>query len=260
VAAASEARRLAGSRALRVGFQGTSQGGWIAPLAATRTKVDFVIVDFGLAGSVAEENRDQVVVELSREGYSAGVLAAAAQVADATSAIAASHFKSGFERLEALRSRYRSDPWFGKIHGQFAGEILKYPSWVVRAIGPFIDMGTPINYDAMAVLRRVDVPMLWVLAGDDTYAPGAATQARLKELAAAGTKVDAIEFPGTEHGIIEIEHGADGSRTEIRYAEGFFRTTLDFALRGRLIGRYGTAVPIVNAAAVTTDRNSSGEP
>ena len=257
-AAASEARRLAGARALRIGFQGTSQGGWIAPLAATRTKVDFVIVDFGLAGSVAEENRDQVVVELSREGYSTRELAAAADVADATSAIAASHFKSGYDRLEQLRSRYRSEPWFKKIRGQFAGEILKYPSWVVRMIGPWFDMGTPINYDAMAVLRRVDVPMLWVLAGDDTYAPSASTQARLKELAAAGLKIDAVEFPGTEHGIIEIAHGADGSRAEIRYAEGYFRTTLDFALRGHLAGRYGTAIPIVNAEAVVSDRNPSG--
>jgi pimeloyl-ACP methyl ester carboxylesterase len=260
VAAATEARRMAGTRALRIGFQGTSQGGWIAPLAATRTKVDFVIVDFGLAGSVAEEHRDQVVLELSRDGYSTGDLAAAAQVADATSAIAATHFRSGFDRLEELRSRYRAEPWFKKIHGQFAGEMLKYPSWVVRMIGPLYDMKTPINYDAMAVLRRVDVPMLWVLAGDDTFAPSAATQARLKELAAAGLKVDAIEFPGTEHGIVEIEHATDGSRPEIRYAEGFFRTTLDFARRGQLAGHYGTAVPIVNAAAVATDRNPAGGP
>jgi uncharacterized protein len=249
-AAATEARRMAGPRASRIGFQGASQGGWIAPLAATRAKVDFVIVDFGLAGSVAEENRDQVVVELSRAGCSKSELAAAAQVADATSAVIASRFKSGFDRLDELRSRYRSETWFKKIHGQFAGEILKYPNWVIRMVGPLIDVGTPIDYDAMAVLRRVDVPMLWVLAGDDTSAPNASTQARLKELAAAGLKIDVIVFAGTEHGILEVDHPADGSRPEIRYAEGFFRTTLDYALRGRLAGHYGTAVPIVNASAV----------
>lgn len=49
VAAVAQARRLAGARAGRVGFRGGSQGGWVAPLAATRTKVDFVIVGYGLA-------------------------------------------------------------------------------------------------------------------------------------------------------------------------------------------------------------------
>jgi dienelactone hydrolase len=258
-AAAAEARRMAGPRAARIGFQGASQGGWIAPLAATRTKVDFVIVDFGLAGSVAEENRDQVVVELSRAGCSKSELVAAAQVADATSAIVASRFRSGFDRLDELRSRHHSEAWFKKIHGQFAGEILKYPNWVIRIVGPLIDVGTPINYDAVAVLRRVEVPMLWVLAGDDTSAPNASTQARLKELAVAGLKIDAIVFPGTEHGILEVEHAVDGSRPELRYAEGYFRTTLDYARRGRLAGHYGMAFPIVNASAVASDGSSSDE-
>src|SRR6266480_1324269 len=34
IAAMREARRLAGSRAGRIGYQGGSQGGWVAPLAA----------------------------------------------------------------------------------------------------------------------------------------------------------------------------------------------------------------------------------
>src|SRR3546814_3657337 len=52
VAALAETRRMAGARGTRFGFQGLSQGGWIAPLAATRTQVDFLIVSFGLAVSV----------------------------------------------------------------------------------------------------------------------------------------------------------------------------------------------------------------
>jgi len=56
VAAMREARRLAGPRAGRVGYQGGSQGGWVAPIAATRAPVDFVIVSFGLAVSVIDED------------------------------------------------------------------------------------------------------------------------------------------------------------------------------------------------------------
>ena len=43
-AAVREARRLAGARAGRVGLHGGSQGGWVAPLAATLTPTDFVIL------------------------------------------------------------------------------------------------------------------------------------------------------------------------------------------------------------------------
>src|SRR5262249_17685308 len=54
VAAMREAKRIAGARCARIGYQGGSQGGWIAPLAATRAPVDFVIVSFGLAVSVID--------------------------------------------------------------------------------------------------------------------------------------------------------------------------------------------------------------
>ncbi len=39
VAAMTAARRLAGNRAGRVGYLGTSQGGWVAPIAANRAPI-----------------------------------------------------------------------------------------------------------------------------------------------------------------------------------------------------------------------------
>ena len=64
VAAMREARRLAGARAGRVGYQAGSQGGWVAPIAANRAPVDFVIVCFGLAVSVIDEDQQQVEIEM----------------------------------------------------------------------------------------------------------------------------------------------------------------------------------------------------
>src|SRR5438046_3327800 len=46
VAALREAKRIAGTRCARIGYQGGSQGGWVAPLAATQETVDLVIVVF----------------------------------------------------------------------------------------------------------------------------------------------------------------------------------------------------------------------
>lgn len=244
-AAVLAARRLAGARLGRIGFEGTSQGGWIAPLASLKTPVDFVIVDFGLAGSVAEENRDQTVIELKRKGYGPTVLAAAGEVADATSTIIASHFRDGFDELNTLRARYGSEPWFHEINGQYAGELLGHSNLTLRIAGPFLEMGTPIYYDAMAALRKVQTPMLWVLAGDDTLAPSATTQIRLRELAAMGKSIAALVFPNTDHGIREFITSASGARTDTRYADGYFRTTIDFARSGQLAGPYGNADEII---------------
>lgn len=59
-----EARRLAGSRLSRIGYQGGSQGGWVAPIAANRAPVDFVIVCYGLAVSVIDEDQEEVEIEI----------------------------------------------------------------------------------------------------------------------------------------------------------------------------------------------------
>src|SRR5882724_4346474 len=70
VAALREAKRIAGARCARIGYQGGSQGGWVAPLAATRASVDFVIVSFGLAVSVIEEGQEEVALEMRLKGHS----------------------------------------------------------------------------------------------------------------------------------------------------------------------------------------------
>src|SRR5207344_2142422 len=91
VAAMREARRLAGPRAGRVGYQGGSQGGWIAPLAAHIEPVDFVIVSFGLAVSPLDEDREAIAFDMERAGYGAEIKAKAMEVADATAVIITSN-------------------------------------------------------------------------------------------------------------------------------------------------------------------------
>ena len=240
-AAAEAARRLAGPRLGRIGLAGGSQGGWVAPLAATLTPVDFVIVGYGLAGSPGEENTDQTVLELKRKGYGPADLAQAAEVAEAANGVLGSHFRGGFDQLSAAKARYHDRPWFKDLHGQFTGELVKPPAWGLRLLGPVFDVGTPGAYDAVSVLRRVKAPMLWVLADDDTLAPNATTRARLAGLIAGGSKITILAFPATDHGIMEFVIKPDGERQNTRYADGYFRTTADWAKTGALSPPYGAS-------------------
>lgn len=146
--------------------------------------------------------------------------------AEAANAVVASHFRSGFDKLDALRDQYRQRPWFKSLGGQFTGEVVRCPDWLLRLLGARNEVGTPIDHDAVAVLRRVRVPMLWVLAEDDTFAPNATTRQRLREVPAKPLSV--LMHPNTEHGILEFVSAGHGSRTMTRYADGYLRTTVDF--------------------------------
>ncbi len=238
-AAVVEARRLAGIRAGRVGLHGASQGGWIAPLAASRTPADFVIVGFGLAYGALAEDSDQVMLDLKAKGWGDDVLGQAREITDVTGAFIASHGAVGFDGLEAVRVKYRAQPWFADIKGEFTGLLLNTPNEQIVAMAPVLDVGTSWDYDPLPVLSRLDAPMLWIQAEDDTGAPPEATRRRLIDLAGLGRPITLLEYPDTDHGIVRFETADDGRRTSIGYAPGYYQAVLDWARTGRLDGAYG---------------------
>jgi uncharacterized protein len=242
VAAMREARRLAGVRTGRIGYQGTSEGGWIAPLAATRANVDFVIVGYGLAFSVIDEDQQEVALEMRLKGHSSEEIAKAEEVASAAEAVFESGFTKGFERFDAVRAQYRSESWYKDLHGNYTYLILPFTEAQLREKGKAYVFGTPFRYDPMPTLRALKSPQLWILGEDDFEAPSAPTAVRVKALAAQGRPITLAVFPHAEHGIYEFETGPDGERVDTRNAEGYFAMMRDFARDGRLKGPYGASV------------------
>jgi uncharacterized protein len=242
IAAMREAKRIAGSRAGRIGYQGGSQGGWVAPLAAKIEPVDFVIVGFGLAVSPLEEDREAIALDMTRHGYGADVMAKAMEVSDATAAILLSDFREGYDRLDAVRARYADEPWFKHIHGDITFALLEMSQAQLRERGPELVPHVSAQYDPMPVLRNLDVPQLWILGSDDTDAPSAETEQRLRALAAEGKPIVTAVFPHADHGIYEYETKADGTRVSTRNPDGYFAMMRDFIRIGRVGKHYGTSV------------------
>jgi len=241
IAAMREARRIAGRRAGRIGYQAGSQGGWVAPLAAQIEPVDFVVVGFGLAVSPLEEDRSAIVLDMTRRGYGADVVAKAMEVADATAAVLLSGFRDGYDKVDAVRARYGKEPWFAKVHGNLSFYILEHPEAEVRKVGPTLVPNIPLQYDPMPVLRNLRTPQLWILGADDIDAPSAETARLLAGLATHGAPITTAMFPKAEHGIYEYETQSDGSRLSTRQPDGYFRMMRDFIRDGRLHPPYGTA-------------------
>ena len=241
-AAADEARRLAGARAGRIGFHGTSQGGWVGPLAATLTHVDFVVVSYGLAVSPIQEDRECVALDMSRHGFGAEETRKALEVAHAAELVAASNFQNNYEKLDEMRAKYSPEPWFKYVRGNITGVIYSMPPAELRVKGPVFFAGGMPYYDPMPVLRKLDTPQLWILGAEDIDAPPAETLRRLRGLQADGKPISMIVYPGAEHGMYEFEMAANEERISTRQPRTYLQLVMEFAIKGTIAARYDKAI------------------
>jgi len=241
VAAVAEARRLAGARVGRIGLQGGSEGGWVEPIAANRVHLDFVIVCFGLAVNVIDEDQEGVELQMREKGYPPEVIAKGLEAARAAEDVIASGFTSGLGEFDAMRAKYGKEPWYKDVHGDYAFFLLSHSSTELRAMAKDFDWHTPFRYDPMPALRATQTPQLWILGGEDYEAPSGETSRRIKSLIAGGLPFTLAYYPHAEHGITLFETQPDGTRLSTRYAPGYFDMMRDFTRQGRLPGAYGDA-------------------
>jgi dienelactone hydrolase len=240
VKALSEARRLAGARLERIGYWGGSQGGWVVPLAANKAPVDFAIIAYGLAVNVIDEDQESVALDLNFHHHSAEDTAKALEFASAGAHVVATHGTDGYARFDALRQKYKSEPWYKDVHGDYLFMILPLDQkQIIETIKLFA--ATPFNYDPMPVLRASTTPQLWILGGNDLDAPSGETSRRIKSLIAEGKDYTLAVDPGAEHGMTLYELDAKGERLSTRYAPGYFQMMADFTKSGRIDNHYGGA-------------------
>ncbi len=238
-AASVEARRLAEGRFSRFGFWGGSQGGWVAPLAARNTGADFVVVSFGLVMSPHEEEREEILADLTRRGFSGQALSDAGVVVDALGTLIASRFERGYERLAEVKQAYANEPWYPYL-AERHGDLLNVSEAELRSRRGEEGVELDWYYDAMPVLRSSPVPLLWIIAAEDRIAPPRITLERLAVLQSEGKRIDLAVFPDTDHGMMEFTEAPDGTRTYTHITDGYFRLMGDW-VKERLSPPYGRA-------------------
>ncbi|TNJ32930.1 alpha/beta hydrolase family protein [Arenimonas terrae] len=241
--ALAQARVLAAGRYDRAGYFGGSQGGWVAPLAATRAPADFVAVGFGLVVSPIDEDREQMIAEAHALGLGPEALQGIERLSKATAELLTSHFESGYEALAAVREDPSTAAWAGQVKGEHSGAMLLTPEAELRRIGRarFDNLELIWDYDAVAALRKLEAPLLWVLAEKDREAPIERTRDLLLSLASAGQPIDIHLFPDTDHGMVEFTEAPDGSRQVTRITDGYLRLLGDW-IRGVSAEPYGRGV------------------
>lgn len=217
--------------ATRIGFAGFSQGGWVAPLAAERfAGTRAVLVAYGAVGSPLQEDRWQCHQSLRNAGSGGDAVAELDRLVDATHALLARGLQGDWSEYKTAARNARQKPWLKELDPQrcIAASFAAYPAWVVqRFAGSRLPPALQWNYDSTALLQRSKVPMLWLLAEQDSEAPTALTAASLTTLSQSGSPIEVQTLAGAEHGMLLFRNEA-GQRVDTGYHPEYFRRTLAF--------------------------------
>jgi len=240
LAAVDYSRKLLNMPGVPVGLMGESQGGWIAPLAAVRAPADFVVVSYGLAISPLDEDRNEVFDEMTAKGYDDSVMAKARELTSITGRIMLSRFTDGLDDLRKFKAAHAGEKWLNDAEGDFTGPLLRSPDDKFTELRAALGFDAILDYDAQAALRRVRVPMLWVVAGKDTEAPSRPTLEFLRALQPAPPQLDIAVFPHADHGI--LEEGEQNGQPYARNAAGYFDLLAHWIRTRNLTGKFGTAI------------------
>lgn len=185
----------------RVGFVGLSQGGWIAPLAATRAEGAFAVDVSGAAVTPAEQVRHEVRQDLTSDGVPDSL---AQQVLDLL-ALSLEHSRvssdTSWERYQAKRN--------DMLNGPLANAMTSFPAdrdhwrfawW--RSVGDF---------DPLPYWRELNAPALVVYGAldENDNVPVAESVNRLREaLAPERNPSHRIRvFPGMGHTLVDPASG-----------------------------------------------------
>ena len=233
-AAVETARRLVPG-VQRVGVIGASQGGWVAPLTATKVGLNFVVAAFALAESPIAQDQALVEQQLLAVGVDSASLTEARELTAITERIVRSNMREGLVELDAFKTKHNNAPWFSAIQPRsYTGIFLKFSSEDIKTNGPAMAQGLIFDHDPRPLIETIKPRQLWLLGGSDRQAPSLGTQAILKQVQLKRANISVVVFPKADHGLIESFRTDDGVVSN--YSARLFDITADWIKDQRLPG------------------------
>jgi dienelactone hydrolase len=220
----------------RIGLCGYSQGGWIAPLAASMNKrIRFVSISYGMIESPTDEAIWETQDLLRSRGVDEAAIREATPLIRASVDIVASGFADGWERFHEAKRATAGAPWRDQLEGSPVDKMLRYPQWLTKLLGPHLaPEGLDWMYSSDSILDSLDIPMTWLLAAKDSSAPNAETIRKLRRYSNQGKPFELVVFEGADHGMLTFED-IKGERVYTGYADGYFQAEVENVLRMSVI-------------------------
>lgn len=237
VAAVEWLRTQPGIDAASVHLAGYSQGGWVAPLAATKTSIRSLLINFGPMVPVTGEDRWGYVYALEQAGFGEDVIQEVDEINVLASAII-DRDEDHFAELKGALERAESETWYPTLQGsdsmlglvssaRFPWLMFRgYRWWLHRGSEPFIDR----LYDPVPTVESLDTPSLWVFGSEDSSIPTPWSIRALERLQALGRPIEIEVFSGADHGILLFEE-KEGERRYLAYPPAYLPLQVDWVRR-----------------------------
>lgn len=189
--------------AKQIGVWGLSQGGWLGPLAASRSaEVAFVIAVSGPGVSPGEQMIVYYANELRRQGVPEGDVREASVVRrDIWNYMSSGN---GYERVSAELEQARTKGWFRRAKEQQDDSFgtLPRPEELSKLVGrSLLWFKQEMNYDPVVALRALRVPALFLFGDRDQLIPVQESVTALQRVLAEDAHHDFTirEFANDDH-------------------------------------------------------------
>jgi hypothetical protein len=187
-----------------IGVWGLSQGGWLGPLAASRSAdISFVIAVSGPGVSPGE----QMLVYYANELRDRGMPEADVREADALRRDVWTYLFTGkgYEKARRELDEARAKRWFGEVNSQqdrLFGPLHK-PSELDQQGSAILRFRREMTYDPVPALRALRVPTLFLFGAEDRLIPVEKSVAVIREVMTQSGNVDfTIQvFDHDDHGM-----------------------------------------------------------
>jgi dienelactone hydrolase len=194
IAAADFLRSRAEVNAEKIGFVAASQSGWVAPLAATKTKhIAFMIIISGSVSTVGEDNIFERNARLKNEGFND------AEIDEVTHMhkldIEVTRSGDTAEQFQELWNKHKNSRWFKRVY------LSEYPLPADHSYRRWYK--TVVDFNTLDYLNSLDIPILW-LYGDaslDRFCPVNLSLERLEKLKAEGKDYEIRIVNGADHSL-----------------------------------------------------------
>ena len=171
-----------------IGIVGQSQGGWIAPLAASKSReVAFMVLISGTPVTPARQGWWNTEFTLREDGFKETDIEEALLLKKMDDDV--TRTGQGLGELETAIERAKSKAWYQA--SPFVGTPEPMRQWYRRIM----------DFDVSAVLETLSIPSLWIYGGRDNLVPAAESAAILERLRERCRDISVRTFSTADHAL-----------------------------------------------------------
>jgi dienelactone hydrolase len=239
-------------------LSGYSQGGWIAPLAASKTAgIRSLLINYGPMVPITEEDRWGYRYALYEQGFGEDAVAKVDRINEVMGAIV-DHGEDRWDEIDTMLNEAEGQDWYeavkssdsmiGYVSGGgmplWVGKLLYW--WMSRGDEPFVDR----LYDPVPTVTELDIPSLWIFGDEDSSMPSQDSIKKLEAIRDLGRPIEIEIFPEAEHGILLFTDVNSSDRKYLGYAPGYLDLQVEWLRRQSGLDQPLSVDPVV---AVTAD-------